>query len=96
LNARCALRARGVSCHAHVRINNICHALRAGSLVTFCVRRRHEGRDSPCFGRKGWFAFLTNTQLCPFIWAVIIGLVAMFVYKARPFRMASFSSLCNM
>jgi hypothetical protein len=33
------------------------------------------------FGKKGRLAFLTSTQLCPGIWALIIGLVSLFLFK---------------
>lgn len=33
------------------------------------------------FSKSGRLAWLTATQLCPFIWALIIGLVSMFMYK---------------
>lgn len=33
------------------------------------------------FGKKGRLAFLTSTQLCPGIWALIIGLVSLFIFK---------------
>ena len=35
------------------------------------------------FGKNGSLAWLTNTQLCPVIWALVICLVMLFVYKVR-------------
>lgn len=33
-------------------------------------------------GRGGALAWLTQTQLCPVIWAIVIGLLVLFVCKA--------------
>lgn len=49
------------------------------------TRRRDEdsgsARSKLC-GRNGAFAWLTQTQLCPVIWAIVIGLLVLFVFKA--------------
>lgn len=34
--------------------------------------------------QKGAVAWLLNTQLCPLIWALILSLLAMLVYKVSP------------
>lgn len=49
---------------------------------------RKEKQHHSLFGRAGALWFMTSTQLCPFIWFIIIGLVSLFVYKA--------SSLCDL
>lgn len=49
-------------------------------------RRRRDSASkttwwSALFGKKGWLSFLTQTQLCPVIWAIVLGLMAMFFFK---------------
>jgi hypothetical protein len=51
-----------------------------------CIRRRRDedsasARSKLC-GRGGALAWLTQTQLCPVIWAIVIGLLVLFVFKA--------------
>ena len=43
---------------------------------------------APLFGRKGACSFLTQTQLCPVVWAITVGLLFMFFFKVRPSRWA--------
>ena len=52
-------------------------------------RRRRDAASkttwwSALFGKKGWLSFLTQTQLCPVIWAIVLGLMAMFFFKVGP------------
>ena len=42
-------------------------------------RQNQEG--GKWFGKKGKLAFLTSTQLCPGIWALVISLVSLFLFK---------------
>ncbi|GIL66775.1 hypothetical protein Vafri_20284 [Volvox africanus] len=47
-------------------------------------KSKHEpggGATGGLFGKHGRLSWLTATQLCPFIWGLIIGLVFMFLYK---------------
>ncbi|GLC61808.1 hypothetical protein PLESTB_001805300 [Pleodorina starrii] len=39
------------------------------------------GATGGWFGKHGRMSWLTATQLCPFIWGLIIGLVSLFMYK---------------
>ena len=43
--------------------------------------QKKEDKSKGVFGKAGILSFLTSTQLCPIIWLIIIGLVALFVYK---------------
>ncbi len=57
--------------------------------VCLCSERRRRDAASKTtwwsalFGKKGWLSFLTQTQLCPVIWAIVLGLMAMFFFKVR-------------
>ncbi len=43
-------------------------------------KEKEEGHHKLC-GKAGALWWLTHTQLCPLIWLIIIGLVAIFVHK---------------
>ena len=58
----------------------------ADTLSDLCSTRRRDedsgsARSKLC-GRGGALAWLTQTQLCPIIWAIVIGLLVLFVFKA--------------
>lgn len=51
---------------------------------------------APLFGKKGACSFLTQTQLCPIIWGIVIGLMSMFFFKVcLGSRAQGFSLLCT-
>ena len=62
-------------------------SLRASAAVCHRSHRRQdhegagEGRWEAWCGRHSAFAWLTQTQLAPVIWAIILGLVTMFTFK---------------
>ncbi len=62
---------------AEAKVFSMCHC---------SERRRRDSASkttwwSALFGKKGWLSFLTQTQLCPVIWAIVLGLMAMFFFK---------------
>ena len=36
---------------------------------------------APVFGKNGACSFLTQTQLCPAVWGIVIGLLSTFYFK---------------
>ena len=61
------------------------------AICVLCSERRKRdasggGWSATLFGKKGWLSFLTQTQLCPVIWAIVIGLMASFYFKVRTLR----------
>lgn len=45
-------------------------------------KEKEDNQHKLC-GKAGALSWLTSTQLCPVIWLIIIGLVALFVHKVR-------------
>jgi hypothetical protein len=45
-------------------------------------KEKEENQHKLC-GKAGALSWLTSTQLCPVIWLIIIGLLALFVHKVR-------------
>ena len=43
-------------------------------------KEKEDNQHKLC-GKAGALSWLTSTQLCPVIWLIIIGLVALFVHK---------------
>ncbi len=69
---------------ALLRNVHMCSALT--STNPSCSARRHEHENSASAwdrwcGKHSAFAWLTQTQLAPVIWAIILGLVAIFVFR---------------
>ncbi|KAG2428798.1 hypothetical protein HXX76_011498 [Chlamydomonas incerta] len=44
-------------------------------------KSKHEPQMGGLFGKHGKLGWLASTQLCPFIWGLVIGLVSLFMYK---------------
>jgi hypothetical protein len=90
----------GARANAHAYINTqyvhptLAFAHRYLGMHLADYKHKHEGGG--WFGKGSKLAWLTSTQLCPVIWLIIFGLVAVFCHKVRVFcHKVSCTGLCG-